>query len=351
MEQFDKMIKEMAEKEEMTVPNGFDERVQAALDKLPPKQKKHKPGAVKVALIAAAACLLLAGTALAASPELREMIWGSFAPYVQDFEENDNTVAVYDGVEVKLASAMTDGHMAAICFQIRDLEGKAFMADREALESCLKERYFIRFDPLIQGVGVETEMSYGIPEIVSYDGDTRTAQITYRIYNCSASGTSGFRLTLDTGLFGTEEIGGETGWEFIAELEALPVKVFELSGVEIQEFGWNKGKGGIESLEISAIGISVVPVKSDVASEQCYYMYLEAALADGTIVVLDPAGGGRSNAVQTWSFYETVDLDQVVGIYLDGAYIALDGSGRVTARSDDWFPPLQVWTHVEVMEN
>ena len=351
MKQFDRLIKGMAEKEEIIVPNGFDERVQAALDGLPPRAKKRKPGAVKAALIAAAACLLLVGTALATSPELREMIWGSFAPYAQDFEENDNTVAVYDGVEVKLASAMTDGHMAAICLQIRDLEGKAFMADREALESCLKERYFIRFDPLIQGVGVETEMSYGIPEIISYDGDTRTAQIMYRIYNCADSGTSGFRLALDTGLFGTEEISGEAGWEFTVDLEALPVKVFELDGAEVQEFAWAKGKGGIERLEMSTIGISVVPVKSDVASEQCYYMYLEAALANGTTTALNPAGGGQSNAVQTWSFYEPVDLDQVVGIYLDGAYIALDGSGQVTARADDWFPPLQVWTHVEMMEN
>lgn len=351
MEQFDKMIKEMAEKEEMTVPNGFDERVQAALEELPPKAKKRGPGAVKTALIAAAACLLLMGTALAASPELRELIWGSFAPYAQDFEENDNTVAVYDGVEVKLVSAMTDGHITAVCLQIRDLEKKTFMADRKTLESCLQERYSIRFDPLVQGAGVETEMSYGIPEIVSYDGDTRTAQIMYRIYNCSASGTSGFRLSLDTGLFGTEEISGEAGWEFITELEALSVKVFELDGVEVQEFAWAKSKGGIERLEMSAIGISVFPVKSDVPSEQCYYMYLEAALDNGTTVALNPAGGGQSNSVQTWSFYETVDLDQMVGIYLDGTYIALDGSGQVTARADDWFPPLQVWTHVEMTEN
>ena len=67
MEQFDKLVKEMAEKEEITVPNGFDERVQAALEELPPKQKKRKLSAVRVALIAAAACLLLLGTAFAAN--------------------------------------------------------------------------------------------------------------------------------------------------------------------------------------------------------------------------------------------------------------------------------------------
>ena len=67
MEQFDKLMKEMAEKEEMIVPKGFDERVQAALNDLPPRQKKRKLGAVKGALIAAAACLLLVGTVFAAN--------------------------------------------------------------------------------------------------------------------------------------------------------------------------------------------------------------------------------------------------------------------------------------------
>lgn len=66
MEQFDKLMKEMAEKEEMIVPKGFDERVQEVLDDLPSKTKKRRPRAVKAALIAAAACLFLMGTAFAA---------------------------------------------------------------------------------------------------------------------------------------------------------------------------------------------------------------------------------------------------------------------------------------------
>lgn len=67
MEQFDSLMKEMAEKEEIIVPEGFDGRVQAALDGLPSGQKKRKPGAVRAALIAAAACAVLMGTAFAAN--------------------------------------------------------------------------------------------------------------------------------------------------------------------------------------------------------------------------------------------------------------------------------------------
>ena len=49
---------------------GFEERIQAALDDLPPRTKKRDPGAVKAALIAAAACVLLITGAAAASGAL-----------------------------------------------------------------------------------------------------------------------------------------------------------------------------------------------------------------------------------------------------------------------------------------
>lgn len=71
MEQFDKMVREMAEKEEMSMPNGFDERLQGTLDSLPPK-RKTRPGTVRMVLIAAALCGLLAGAAFAA-----QQIFGS----------------------------------------------------------------------------------------------------------------------------------------------------------------------------------------------------------------------------------------------------------------------------------
>lgn len=84
MEQFDDLIREMAEKEEITVPNGFDGRVQAALEELPPKQKKRKLGAVKTALIAAAACLLLVGTAFAANAITGGLVFNRFGWIVLD---------------------------------------------------------------------------------------------------------------------------------------------------------------------------------------------------------------------------------------------------------------------------
>ena len=68
MEQFDEMLKAMAEKEEMVMPKGFDGRLKNVLDELPPRKKKRGLGVVKGVLVAAAACALLVGTAFAASP-------------------------------------------------------------------------------------------------------------------------------------------------------------------------------------------------------------------------------------------------------------------------------------------
>ena len=53
MEQFDEAMKNMAEKEECVVPEGFDERLQEALAALPSRAKKHRRlGLMKSAAIA-----------------------------------------------------------------------------------------------------------------------------------------------------------------------------------------------------------------------------------------------------------------------------------------------------------
>ena len=55
MEEFDEMLRRMAEKEECTVPKGFDERLQETLDGLPSRRKKRRGlGVLKGAAVAAA---------------------------------------------------------------------------------------------------------------------------------------------------------------------------------------------------------------------------------------------------------------------------------------------------------
>lgn len=125
MEQFDELLRSMAKKEEIIVPNGFEERTQDVLDSLPARAKKVGLGAVKTALLAAAACAVLLGTAFAASPTLRELM-GSFAPYAQEQEDKTYTM---DGFEVKVLSALSDGSTIRAWVQVKDLEGHRLSAD------------------------------------------------------------------------------------------------------------------------------------------------------------------------------------------------------------------------------
>ena len=124
MEQFDEMLKAMAEKEEMVMPKGFDGRLKNVLDELPPRKKRRGLGVVKGVLVAAAACALLVGTAFAASPGLREMlaeVLGGFAPYAH---EQDSEVYTWNGFEIKVLSAMADETNVLVYIQVRDLEGR-----------------------------------------------------------------------------------------------------------------------------------------------------------------------------------------------------------------------------------
>ncbi len=88
----------------------------------------HRARLMKTVLAAAAAVCVLAGTALAVSPSLREMLWGDFGQVAQDFGETGENTQVYDGVEARLASAYTDGYIARAHIEFRVTEGDRLRA-------------------------------------------------------------------------------------------------------------------------------------------------------------------------------------------------------------------------------
>lgn len=74
-------------------------------------------------LLAAALCGALAVTALAASPTLREALreaLGSFEPYSQTIE---GLSVVDQGIQVRVVSALSDGNVAQVYYEIQDLTG------------------------------------------------------------------------------------------------------------------------------------------------------------------------------------------------------------------------------------
>lgn len=147
------------------------EQMLAVLEQAEERPMKTKKNTTKTVLLAAALCAALAATALAVSPTLREALQnalGNFAPYAQTVEG----LSVEDqGVEVKVVSALSDGNLAKVYYEIQDLTG-----DR------LDE---FTFDDLRAPMPVNwgddgdvhwaAASSCGIGGLVSYDPETRTA--------------------------------------------------------------------------------------------------------------------------------------------------------------------------------
>ena len=322
MEQFDKLIKEMAEKEEIIVPNGFDGRVQAALDGLPPRTKKRGLGAVKAALIAVAACAALLCTAFAASPKLRGMLaeaLGGFAPYAH---EQKGETYVIDGIEFKVVSALADDFTVRAYVEARDLEGDRL----SKLELNTFANAFGVVDiPYSDDSTSITTFVHGT-KCVAYDEETKTALLVFTNWGQFVpDGLSGAVVRLFS-LCGFSDNAYQDLWENSDEV-AFPVEIEPISSLVV---GPELASAlGAEEIRLSNLGLSVI-FQNDGRWVQFSGCDVSAQLADGALVEAPWEGGqgsfggevGAENArkVLVWNFREPLDLDEVVGIYINEEY-------------------------------
>ena len=322
MKQFDDLIKEMAEKEEIIVPNGFDGRVQAAVNDLPPRTKKRGLGAVKGALIAAAACAALLCTAFAASPGLRNMLaeaLGGFAPYAH---EQEGETYVIDGIEFKVVSALADDFTVRAYVEARDLEG-----DRLSKLELNKFNAFGLVDIPKQDMGEGESIAafVGGGMCLNYDAQTKTALLVITSWGqVMADDLSGSTVKLFS-LTGFSDNAYQQIWEnsegtaFPVEIEPIPSLIVDAELASAL---------GAEEMRLSNLGLSVI-FRNDSRGDRFAGSDVSAKLADGTLVEA-PWEGGQGNfgiygtetgrRVLVWNFREPLDLDQVVGIYIDGEY-------------------------------
>ena len=373
MEQFDKMIKEMAEKEETTVPNGFDERVQAALDKLPPKQKKRKLGAVKVAFIAAASCLLLVGTALAASPELRALIWGSLAPYAQDIDPDaEGALAVYDGIEIRLVSALADSRIARMVFEVRDLEGDRLTRLYETQVPGTNGMNGLDWDGY-----AATKDGDGRWDLLSYDPETGVARFQSRKVMTENVEGFDYQVQIEAGAFDTgsalfyERIQsynrpdgpfgylGETeypdpkeieyGWTLSAHIKTMSMREIAVDSNVLVLSANGDVVYHVEQVDVSELSVTI-GYRAEKAGEDtgAYELWHSAVLelSDGTklplidVIEWDDAYGHGSvwlnpqdsvgaisqdgQWLEGYIFQEPIDSHQATGLWLEGVYIPLN---------------------------
>lgn len=321
MEQFDKLIKEMAEKEEIIVPNGFDERIKGVLDDLPPKIKKRGLGGVKAALIAAAVCAALLCTAFAASPELRRMLidaLGSFAPYAH---EQEGETYVIDGIEFKVVSALADGFTVRAYVEARDLEGDRL----SKLE--LNERGSAFGAVVIPQKDSDGSISMSVNSsmCVAYDEETKTALLAITDWGQVVTDLSGSAVRLFS-LHGFSDNAYQDLWEN-SEGMAFPVEIKPIPSLFV---GAEPASAlGAEEMRLSSLGLSVI-FRNDGRWVQFSGCDVSAKLADGTLVEAPWEGGqgsfggevGAENArkVLVWNFLEPLDPDEVVGVFINGEY-------------------------------
>lgn len=324
MEQFDKKLRAMAEREAISTPEGFDSRLQAALDSLPSKGKRRRLGLVKGALIAAAACILLVGTAFAASPGLRDILaeaLGGFAPYVQ---EQNSDVYRWNGFEFKALSAMADEITVRAFVQVTDLEGR----DRLDVHS---EAYREEF-PFVDLGGldsdVETTSGNGRSGIKQYDAAAQTAIMEVSSWARISKELSGAKVRIDT-VKNMMDDPWHPAVSIPLDVEIMPSRTV-LRDIDV-------GEVPVEEVRISALSMTLSweKIYDYIPQSESDLMSVKMAveMKDGVVIgtEYDHSSGhvtyfdaqGRHTNTMIWCFADPVEPDQVAGIYVGEDYFPI----------------------------
>ncbi len=312
MEQFDELLKELAQKEECVVPKGFDERMQDVLDSLPAKAKKAGLGVVKTALIAAVACAVLLGTAFAASPTLRELM-GSFAPYAQ---EQEGEPYVINGIEFRVKSVLADDFTVRAYVEARDLEGSRLDGDVGIWG-------LVDIPKKDTGEGFTASTFSG--SFLGYDREREAALFVISDWGqVAADDLTGAEVrifSLENRETGVELLDG--GENFCAPVEVKPIPSLSMGPDAKLASGLRA-----EEVRLSTVGLSAI-FRYDAGWGGFAGKNVQAKLADGSLVDAPWEGGqgdfGAESAegsrkVLVWNFTEPVDVESIEGIYVGEDY-------------------------------
>lgn len=331
MEQFDEVLKSVAQKEDCIVPNGFDKRLQETLDGLPPRAKNRGPGGAKIALIAAAACAMLAGTALAASPGLREALsaaLGGFAPYAQ---EQEDKAYVIDGIEFRVKSVLADDFTVRSYVEARDVEGDIFS---KIDDITIPTRVVGTVDvPFVREwlAPDATESWSTLAECLSYDEESRTALLavsTWKAMPEDFTGTAVEVSAMNSYLSGDYEEVWRNQRDITIPVEVKPVETTVLG----RDAALVSGLDAAEA-HLSPLGLALVFQDYEIRRTALEGAGVSVKLADGTTVealqggtcgIFLPPYDENSQRVMVWNFREPVESDQIQSVTI----IDREGGGR-----------------------
>lgn len=290
------------------------------VEKLTQEKVKNRGRArpLRAALIAAALCVLLVGTAFAASPGLREMLasaLGGFAPYAH---EQEGEAYVIDGIEFRVVSALADDFTVRAYVEARDLEGDRL--------SKLERNRFGSANGFVDVPRKDTDEGIAGFSIggmcLDYDEETKTALLAITSWGqVMADDLSGSEVRL----FDLNGAGYQRLWEN-TEGVTFPVEVKPIPSL-IADAGLASALQA-EEVRISSLGLSVI-FKGDAAWLRFSGANVSAKLADGTLVEAPWEGGQgsfgvygteSSRKVLIWNFREPVEADQIEGVYVGDDY-------------------------------
>ncbi len=322
MEQFDERLRDMARREAACTPEGFDGRLREALDGLPPRAKQRRGlGALRGALAAAAACLLLAGTALAASPGLREALaeaLGGFAPYAQ---EQEDKAYVIDGIEFKVKSVLADDFTVRAYVEARDVDGDIF--DKiDDLTIPTRVIGGVDVPTVSQWLAADATESWSVlAECLSYDAASRTALLavsTWKLMPEDFTGAAVEVLAMNSYLTGDYEEVWKNQRGITIPVEVKPVE----STVLDQNAALVSGLDA-EEARLSPLGLTLTFQDYEVRRTALEGTRIRVALADGTAVeavqegrcgVFLPPYDQNSRRVMVWNFQEPVEAEQIQSV-------------------------------------
>lgn len=338
MEQFDKKLREMAEREAVSTPEGFDNRLRDTLDSLPPKRKRRRLGAVKGALIAAAACVLLVGTAFAASPGLRDILTealGGFAPYAQEQEDKTYTI---DGLEFKVKSVLADDFTIRAYVEVRDPEGDIFdKIDDITIPTRVHGGVDVpTVNEWLAADATESWMSGA--ECLGYDEESKTAFLVVSAWKSMPEDLTRAGVEVrdfNSYLSGDHEEVWRNRWNRTIPVTVKQVETTVLGGDTALVSGLDA-----EEARLSPLGLTLIfhdyeihrPVLEGEALNGTDGANVSVKLADGSIVEA-PRGGvcgvflppydENSSRVLIWNFREPVEAEQIQGVCVGGDYFPI----------------------------
>ena len=330
MNKFDEKLRAMAEREAISTPEGFDGRLQETLANLPSRGKRRRLGAVKGALAAAAACVLLVGTAFAASPGLRDILTealGGFAPYAQ--EQEDKTYVI-EGIEFKVKSVLADDFTIRAYVEARDVDGDIF--DKiDDITIPTRVHGGVDVPTVNEWLATDaTESWMSGAECLGYDEESKTALLVVSAWKSMPEDMTRAGVEVrdfNSYLTGDHEEVWRNRWN-----RTIPVEVKQVETTVLGKDTALVSGLGAEEARLSPLGLTLIFHDYEISREDVRTAAVSVKLADGSVAeapwgglcgIFLPPYDENSSRVLIWNFREPVEAEQIQGVYVGEDYFPI----------------------------